>query len=411
MLTNYNQGFNSPKLRGLYYITHMDNVESILKRGILSHERVVKEKIPHTPIYDERIVSKRKEKSVPEGKSLWNFANLFFQPRNAMLHRILNYSGFKPEEIVIIGLDSESILKQEGIYITDGNAVNRNTRIWRLDKDIERRKRQIEEIRRSTERGLWENEEEKRKMMAECLVPERVEAKYIREIYTCSFEVGEELQSRCPKMREKGIPFIVEPVLFFQPFRKKGKLGDNVLLVEGDIFFTHLQTLTITVNTKGVMGKGIAKTARELFKDCENKYKEICENGELKMGQPYLYKLDKSLGEKLAHLDEGESLGSFGPTQFLLFPTKNHWRSKADIKGIEEGLKWLVENYKKEGIESLAIPALGCGLGKLEWREVGPILYRYLKEMDIQIEIYLPVEKWQENKKGKKKENIWLLPD
>jgi hypothetical protein len=80
-------------------------------------------------------------------------------------------------------------------------------------------------------------------------------------------------------------------------------------------------------------------------------------------------------------------------TWFLLFPTKQHWREWADIHGIERGLQWLRDNYKSEGIKSLAVPALGCGLGRLEWREVGPLLCKYLNTFDIPVWIYLPAEK------------------
>ena len=66
---------------------------------------------------------------------------------------------------------------------------------------------------------------------------------------------------------------------------------------------------------------------------------------------------------------------------------------KADIKGIEEGLIWLKDNYKKEGIKSLALPALGCGLGWLSWEKVGPLMCKYLVDFDINVWIYLPAEK------------------
>jgi len=92
--------------------------------------------------------------------------------------------------------------------------------------------------------------------------------------------------------------------------------------------------------------------------------------------------------------DEPERLSNanFG-TWFLLFPTKHHWKEMADIKGIEEGLVWLVNNYKKDGIESLSIPALGCGLGWLDWGIVGPLLCNYLQDLDIPVNLYLPIEK------------------
>src|SRR5207249_1402565 len=84
---------------------------------------------------------------------------------------------------------------------------------------------------------------------------------------------------------------------------------------------------------------------------------------------------------------------SNGETGFLLFPTKRHWRERADIKGIEKGLRWLVDNYKVYGIKSLALPALGCGQGRLEWRNVGPLICKYLSMMDIPVWVYLPTEK------------------
>jgi O-acetyl-ADP-ribose deacetylase (regulator of RNase III) len=80
-------------------------------------------------------------------------------------------------------------------------------------------------------------------------------------------------------------------------------------------------------------------------------------------------------------------------TWFLLFATKKHWREDSDYAAIEEGMIWLFENYKKEGIKSLALPALGCGLGKLKWQDVGPMLCKYLKDFDITVQLYLPAEK------------------
>ena len=62
-----------PQITGLYYITHVNNIPSILRRGILSHERVLEEGIDYTPIYDEDIVRNRRDKKAPDGNSLWHF--------------------------------------------------------------------------------------------------------------------------------------------------------------------------------------------------------------------------------------------------------------------------------------------------------------------------------------------------
>jgi hypothetical protein len=108
------------------------------------------------------------------------------------------------------------------------------------------------------------------------------------------------------------------------------------------------------------------------------------------MGRPYLYKREVSLEQELA---DGPLPETNEARWFLLFPTKRHWRERSDINGIEEGLRWIRERYKTEEIRSLAVPALGCGLGGLDWRDVGPLMCRYLADLEIPVAIYLPQEK------------------
>ena len=110
------------------------------------------------------------------------------------------------------------------------------------------------------------------------------------------------------------------------------------------------------------------------------------------MGRPQIYKREASLEHQLAD-DSSTLLNENAEKWFLLFPTKQNWRERADIGGIEEGLQWLTNNYSSDKIKSLAIPALGCGLGKLEWRDIGPLMCRYLNTFNIQVTIYLPSEK------------------
>ena len=74
----------------------------------------------------------------------------------------------------------------------------------------------------------------------------------------------------------------------------------------------------------------------------------------------------------------------------LNFPTKEHWRSVSRLEDIIHGLEHLREHYQGWGITSLAVPPLGCGQGQLEWRVVGRTLYRFLKQFDIDIELYAP---------------------
>lgn len=157
------------------------------------------------------------------------------------------------------------------------------------------------------------------------------------------------------------------------------------------MFFSTMHTLTVSVNTVGIMGKGVASRAKYQFPDVYVIYQDACRKKTLKMGKPYLYKRESFVDEQLAD-DSTTMLNPNSNKWFLLFATKRHWRENSDIQGIEEGLLWVVENYKKEGIKSLAVPALGCGFGGLDWRDVGPLMCKYLSQMNVSVAIYLPRE-------------------
>jgi O-acetyl-ADP-ribose deacetylase (regulator of RNase III) len=179
--------------------------------------------------------------------------------------------------------------------------------------------------------------------------------------------------------------------MFFRPARQFS-VTDRLFLAEGDMFFSAMQTLTVSVNVVGIMGKGLASRAKYQFPDVYVTYQDACRSRQLRMGRPYLYKREAFLDEDLA--DEPDTLQGVNSSKwFLLFPTKRHWRDESDLQGIREGLRWVKDNYRKEGIESLAIPALGCGLGRLDWRDVGPVMCKELADLTIQVAIYLPRER------------------
>ncbi len=142
-------------------------------------------------------------------------------------------------------------------------------------------------------------------------------------------------------------------------------------VLEGDLFESKAQTLVNTVNTEGVMGKGIALQFKKRFPEMYQDYLRRCKRGEVRLGRPYLFK-------------------GLEPPWVLNFPTKDHWRSLSRLSDIIEGLDFLKKHYDEWGITSLAVPPLGAGNGGLEWRVVGPTLYRILSTFDIPVEIYAP---------------------
>lgn len=373
-------------LKSLYYITHIDNVLSMLQYGILSHKRIEEQGVPFTRIYNAEIVANRAMRQTPDKKSLWEYANVYFQPRNPMLYKVI--SETEKKDIVILGI-SPQIIGMPGTFISLGNAASELSPILNSQTGLQILSNEFWSILNS---DWWKTEDgTKRKIMAECLVPNLIPSSNIHSIYVISQDIANKV-----KLAIKNQPIqpeiVVEPHMFFQPRRRYG-ITNRLFVVDGDMFFSQMQTLTISVNTVGVMGKGLASRAKYQFPDVYVAYQDACKPPKklLQMGRPYLYKRETSLDEDLA--DEPETLPNPNSNKwFLLFPTKEHWKQHSDPEGIEEGLRWIVENYKKEGIQSIALPALGCGLGGLDWKDVGPMMCKYLSKLDIQVAIYLPQE-------------------
>lgn len=144
-----------------------------------------------------------------------------------------------------------------------------------------------------------------------------------------------------------------------------------VTVVIGDMFDSKAQTFVNTVNCVGVMGKGVALEFKKRFPEMFRDYVVRCKRGQVRLGEPYLFR-------------------QLTLPWILNFPTKDHWRSLTKLEDIVRGVHYLIDHYRDWGITSLAIPPLGCGQGQLEWRVVGPTLYRLLSEIDVPVELYAP---------------------
>lgn len=139
----------------------------------------------------------------------------------------------------------------------------------------------------------------------------------------------------------------------------------------GDLFESRAQALVNTVNCVGVMGKGVAEQFRKRYPAMFNDYKRRCDNGVVRLGEPYLYR---------------DASGAL----IVNFPTKDHWRSSSRLSDIESGLDYLAAHLHEWGIASIAMPPLGCGNGGLEWSDVGPLIHRKLANLSIDVELYAP---------------------
>lgn len=143
----------------------------------------------------------------------------------------------------------------------------------------------------------------------------------------------------------------------------------------GNLLTADTEALVNTVNTVGVMGKGIALQFKRAFPGNFRAYRAACARGEVQLGQVWAF-----------------DTGVIGPRRYVLnFPTKKHWRSDSQLEDIAAGLDSLVAIIDELGIKSVAIPALGCGNGGLAWSDVRPLIEDAGRRMpDVRALVYPP---------------------
>ncbi len=147
--------------------------------------------------------------------------------------------------------------------------------------------------------------------------------------------------------------------------------------VTGNLLESKAQALVNTVNTMGVMGKGIALQFKEQFPLNFKYYAAACKKGELTVGKMLVVKDNSLQGEKW----------------IINFPTKTEWYKKSQYEYVEEGLKDLVRVIRAYEIKSIAIPPLGCGNGGLNWGKVKLLMEKYLQHLEgVEVEVYEPNE-------------------
>ncbi|WP_458245180.1 type II toxin-antitoxin system antitoxin DNA ADP-ribosyl glycohydrolase DarG [Streptomyces sp. MAI_2237] len=130
----------------------------------------------------------------------------------------------------------------------------------------------------------------------------------------------------------------------------------------GNLLLADVDALVNTVNTVGVMGKGIALQFKRAYPDNFEDYKASCDRGDVNPGR--------------MHVHEVRQLG--GPRFIVNFPTKRHWRAPSRLEDIASGLVALRDEIVERGIKSIAVPPLGCGNGGLAWNDVEPLIRQAL---------------------------------
>ncbi len=162
--------------------------------------------------------------------------------------------------------------------------------------------------------------------------------------------------------------------------------------IEGNLLDSKAEALVNTVNTEGVMGKGIALQFKNQFPVNFKIYARACKDKSFQIGQLII--------------NEEETLHS-GKKIIINFPTKTDWRKPSEYSYIESGLKILVETIKEKKIKSIALPPLGTGNGGLDWNKVRIIIGKYLSDIECEVLVYQPNYIVQE---ALKRERVSLTP-
>lgn len=143
-----------------------------------------------------------------------------------------------------------------------------------------------------------------------------------------------------------------------------------ITYVTFSIFDSPAQAVVNTVNTVGVMGKGIALSYKKLYPEMFEQYRTLCREKKLKIGTLHFYRTQNKT--------------------VINFPTKRHWRERSRIEYLHMGLARFVEIYATYGVESVSFPQLGCGNGELDWvSQVQPIMQEYLSTLPIPVFVHL----------------------
>lgn len=154
----------------------------------------------------------------------------------------------------------------------------------------------------------------------------------------------------------------------------------------GSIFDTTCDAFVVPVNCKGVMGAGIALEYKRRYPNHFEAYKILCERGDMNIGECAFMGNKKDLHDKV----------------HVFFPTKDDWRQPSKLEDVEDGLVNLMGGLKTQHeapdgflaytILSIAIPALGCGKGGLDWEDIKPRLEAFAEESPVPTELYHPHE-------------------
>lgn len=405
---NNNTEFKAHHIQELYYILPINNLENVMKHGILSHKRAAK--FNRTDISDkvcqnyratkilERVDKKRKTLSIHR------HAVLYINPHNAMMY-------VKAHENICVVRIHKDILQRGDAVISTENASTRTVE-FHTTTSYSLSPKSADYLVNS--KSYFHDsfiQERKRVRQSEVLLPYEISPIYFTGIMVKNISDQGSVNGVLEKINKQLSVEIVPSVFFQNGVKSLGEFSienaakidkhkypdssddeaddcipvtrlirgcksgteNNVTIRQGNLLESTMQTIINPINCVGAMGRGLALEFKQAYPVMFADYEQKCRKKEVKIGIPYLFKSDSRY--------------------ILNFPTKDHWIKPSKIEYIEAGLKYLSENYIAMGITSLAIPKLGCGNGGLNWeKEVWPLINKYLLTLDIPMEVYTDVK-------------------
>jgi hypothetical protein len=202
---------NRADIKELYFIAPIDNIASIFKHGLLSHNKIKASGLFHKSVAHGDVQKRREDKTIPGGKrKLHDYVNLYFNPRNSMMYSRKNLH----EDLCVLAVHAD-ILTQQGIVIADGNASSNYTRFFETSEGI----RSLDKDSVFTE-NWWDPDHydmcrKRSAACAEALVPEQLPPSKIIGIYVSSEEAQRKAVSIIAGINVD-IPVIINGKMFFK---------------------------------------------------------------------------------------------------------------------------------------------------------------------------------------------------
>lgn len=166
-----------------------------------------------------------------------------------------------------------------------------------------------------------------------------------------------------------------------------------IQLTTGNLLESNAEALVNTVNTVGVMGKGIALMFKEKFPENYRAYARACAKNSVQIGRMFITQEDSHFEKKW----------------IVNFPTKKHWQHPSQMQWVEDGLQDLRAFIERENIRSIAIPPLGAGQGRLPWPDVRRAIYDALDDLpNVDIYLYEPTNRYQNTPKSTGVKNLTI---